>query len=67
MVNRNVRLLPIEYSSKHVTPFGDMSLMKRFIDLAGIGEKLNALSLPQPGSHRGYNPVHIIECFWLSI
>jgi len=59
--------LPIEYSSKAVTPFGGMSLMKRFVDQVGIREKLNTLPLPQPGSNRGYDPRHIIECFWLSI
>ena len=32
MVNRNVGSLPIAYSSKPVTPFGGMSLMKRFVD-----------------------------------
>jgi len=29
--------LPIEYSDKQVTPFGGMSLMKRFIDQTGSG------------------------------
>ncbi|TRX48069.1 IS1380 family transposase [Fulvivirga sp. M361] len=59
--------LPIEYSSKQVTPFGGMSLMKRFIDRVGIREKLEELPLPGPGSNRGYDPKHIVESFWLSI
>lgn len=59
--------LPIEYSSKPVTPFGGMSLMKRFIDQVGIREKLEALNLPQPGSNRGYDPKQIVESFWLGI
>lgn len=59
--------LPIEYSSKQVTPFGGMSLMKRFIDQTGIREFLNNLNLPEPGSNRGYSPTHIIESFWLGI
>lgn len=59
--------LPIEYSSKPVTPFGGMSLMKRLIDQTEIREKLDELALPAPGSNRGYDPKHIIESFWLSI
>lgn len=59
--------LPIEYSDKQVTPFGGMSLMKRFIDQTGIRDFLDKLDLPQPGSNRGYSPVHIIESFWLGI
>ena len=59
--------LPIEYCSKPVTPFGGMSLMKRFIDQVGIREKLSALPLPQPRSNDGYAPEQIVESFWLSI
>ena len=59
--------LPIEYSSKQVTPFGGMSLMKRFIDQTGIREALSELSLPQSGSNAGYDPSVVIESFWLSI
>ncbi|QTD37150.1 IS1380 family transposase [Polaribacter batillariae] len=59
--------LPIEYSSKKVTPFGGMSLMKRFIDQTEIREQLAQLDLPQPSSNAGYNPAHITEAFWLSI
>ncbi len=59
--------LPIEYSDKAVTPFGGMSLMKRFIDKVGIQEYLQELPLPEPGSNRGYDPTQIIESFWLGI
>jgi len=59
--------LPIEYSDKQVTPFGGMSLMKRFIDQTGIREALDTLPLPQSGSNAGYDPKVIIESFWLSI
>ena len=59
--------LPIEYSDKPVTPFGGMALMKRFIDQTGIREHLANLDLPQGGSNRAYDPVHIIESFWLGI
>jgi len=59
--------LPIVYSDKQVTPYGGMSLMKRFIDQKGIRTFLSMLYLPQPGSNRGYTPEHVIESFWLSI
>ena len=59
--------LPIEYSDKQVTPFGGMSLMKRFVDQTGIRIFLKSLNLPSPGSNRGYDPVQIVESFWLSI
>lgn len=59
--------LPIAFSDKKVTPFGGMSLMKRFIDQTGIRGYLSELDLPVPNSNAGYNPSHIIEAFWLSI
>jgi len=59
--------LPIDYSDKQVTPYGGMSLMKRFLDQTGIRSFLRELDLPKPGSNRGYSPDHIIESFWLSI
>lgn len=59
--------LPIEYSDKQVTPFGGMSLMKHFVDQTSIRDYMKKLDLPQPGSNRGYDPIHIIESFWLSI
>jgi len=59
--------LPIQFSDKKVTPFGGMSLMKRFVDSLGIREKLKELPLPQGRSNRAYNSEQIIESFWLSI
>jgi len=59
--------LPIEFSDKQVTPFGGMSLMKRFIDQTGIREYMRGIDLPYPQSNRGYDPMHIVESFWLSI
>lgn len=59
--------LPIEYSDKPVTPFAGLALLKRFVDQTGIREFLATLDLPRGGSNRAYDPVHIIESFWLSI
>lgn len=59
--------LPIEYSDKVVTPFGGMSLMKSFVDQSGIQECLRGLELPEGGSNRAYDPVQVVEGFWLGI
>lgn len=59
--------LAIEYSDKQVTPFGGMSLMKRFLDQTGIKEYLENSDLPMPGSNRGYQPSEIVTAFWVGI
>jgi hypothetical protein len=59
--------LPIEYSDKSVTPFGGMSLLKRMFDQTQIRDYLSTVSLPAPGSNRGYDPVDIVTSFWLGI
>ncbi len=59
--------LSIEYSDKKVTPFGGLSLLKRFLDKTGIVSTLNDMNLPQPGSNRGYNPSDIVFSFWLGV
>jgi len=59
--------LPIEFSDKKVTAFGGMSLMKHFVDALNIREKLRDLPLPEGRSNRAYDPVQVIESFWLSI
>jgi hypothetical protein len=59
--------LPIEYSSRKVTPFGGMRLMKDLVDKLGIREYLKELDLPVGKSNRAYQAHEIIEGFWLSI
>lgn len=59
--------LPIEYSDKHVNPFGGINFLKRFVDQTGIIDYLEELDLSHPDSNRGYAPQYIIESFWLSI
>jgi hypothetical protein len=59
--------LPIEYSNKPVTPFGGMSLLKRFLDKVEVKDYLDSIDLPSPGSNRGYNPTDIVSSFWLGI
>jgi len=60
--------LIFEYSNKQVTPFGGMLLIKRFLDRTGINNFLSSRSeLPQPGSNSGYEPLHIIQAFLVSV
>jgi len=37
--------LAVEFSDKKVTPFGGMSLMKRFVDALGIRENAQGTSI----------------------
>ena len=55
--------LPITYSVKKVTPFGGMSLMKRFIDKTGIWDYFDELNLPQPFSNYGYSAIILLNHF----
>ena len=59
--------LPVVYSTKKVTPFGGMRLLKDFMDKLGFLDLLNEADLPQSGSNRGYAAKQIILDFWLSI
>ena len=59
--------ISIEYTSKPISPWGGMRLMKELLDKTKILEYLEQLNLPYPGSNRGYNPCKIIEAFWVSI
>lgn len=44
-----------------------MALIKEFVDRLGVREFLRTLDLPQGGSNRAYDPVQIVESFWLGI
>jgi hypothetical protein len=44
-----------------------MVLMKRLIERTGINEELARLALPAQGSNRGFDPVQLINSFWVSI
>jgi hypothetical protein len=59
--------LDFEYSNKPVTPFGGMSLMKRFVDKTGIIPFIDSQDLPSPQSNAGYNSSHIMLSFWVSL
>jgi hypothetical protein len=59
--------MPMEYTSKKVTAFGGMRLMKDFSGRLGIGEYLQKVKLPSRGSYRAYHEAEIVLGFWLSI
>ncbi|HNY71771.1 MAG TPA: hypothetical protein PKH14_13380 [Syntrophorhabdus sp.] len=59
--------LQIEYSDRDITPWGGMKLMKNLVDQTAIKAYMNTLDLPEPGSNRGYDPIDIIESFWVSV
>jgi hypothetical protein len=59
--------LKIEYSDKKVTPFGGMKLLKNFIDKTRVIEDLKSVNLPIGFSNIAYDPINIIQGFWLAI
>ena len=56
-----------EFSDKKVTPWGGMRVFKEFLDQTGIREQLRAAGLPQPMSNCGYDPVMMMESFWVTV
>ncbi len=59
--------LKIEYTDKELTPWGGMILMKKLIEQTGINAALKKVGLPVQRSNRGYDPVQLINNFWVSI
>lgn len=63
-ISRNI---PWEFTDKVVTPWGGMRMFKEFLDKTGIREELRAAGLPEPGSNCGYDPILIVESFWVNV
>jgi len=59
--------LGVEYSDKDVTAWGGMKLMHDLVERMGIKDYLRRLRIPRKGSNRGYDPIQILESFWVSI
>lgn len=53
-----------EFTDKKISPWGGVKLNKLYQKM-GLRSFLDTLDIPRPGSNRGYNPVDIIEGFWL--
>ena len=48
----------LKFTSREVTAWGGLAILKRMLDGMGFKEALQSWDLPQPGSNRGYHPVH---------
>jgi len=56
-----------EYTSKSVSSWGGMKMMKELMLKAGIIEKLKSMPFPYPRSNSGYKPEEIIESFFVCV
>jgi hypothetical protein len=57
----------VKYTSKEITAWGGLALLKRMCDGMGLREAIAGWDLPAPGSNRGYAPVQLIEQMIVSI
>lgn len=57
----------LKYTSREVTAWGGLALLKRMIDGMGLRGAIADWGLPAPGSNRGYSPVQLIEQMIVSI
>lgn len=57
----------IRFTSREITPWGGMALMRRMLQGMGLADAAELWDLPQPGSNRGYDPVQLVEQFLVSI
>lgn len=56
-----------EFTDRKVTAWGGMRLFKEFLDRIEIRKILNESGLPSPGSNCGYDPIQVVESFWVSV
>jgi hypothetical protein len=57
----------LKFTSREVTAWGGLALLKRMLDGMGFQAALQSWDLPQPGSNRGYAPEQLIEQMIVSI
>ncbi|NJS35647.1 MAG: IS1380 family transposase [Brachymonas sp.] len=57
----------LKYTSREVTAWGGLALLKRMMDGMGLRGAIADWDLPAPGSNRGYAPVQLIEQMIVSI
>ena len=57
----------LKYTSREVTAWGGLALLKRMVDGMGLREAIREWGLPAPGSNRGYAPSQLIEQMIVSI
>ena len=51
----------LKFTSREVTAWGGLALLKRLIDGMGLRTALQSWQLPQPGSNRGYRPEQLFN------
>ena len=56
-----------EFTDRKVTAWGGMRMFKEFLDRTGIRKVLDESSMPYPESNCGYDPVQVVESFWVSV
>ena len=59
--------LDLKFTSREVTAWGGLALLKRMLDGLDFKAALRDLKLPQPGSNRSYAPEQLIEQMIVSI
>lgn len=57
----------LKFSSKEVTAWGGLALLKKMLDAMDFGAAMKQWQLPQSGSNRGYRPEQLIEQMIVSI
>jgi len=57
----------LKFTSREVTAWGGLALLKRMLDGMGFKEAVQSWGLPPPGSNRGYRPEQLIEQMIVSI
>ena len=57
----------LKFTSREVTAWGGLALLKRMLTGMGFKEALQSWALPEPGSNRGYRPEQLIEQMIVSI
>ena len=63
----NTDAFEIKFTSKEVSAWGGLSLLKKMMDGMGLQDAIRHWNLPTPGSNRGYGPVQLIEQMMVSI
>lgn len=59
--------LKLEFTDKEISPWGGIYLMKKMLDKMDFDGIIKELSLPEPGSNRGYSSNQLVKQFIASI
>lgn len=59
--------LKLEFTDKEISPWGGIYLMKKMLDKMDFDGIIKELSLPEPGSYRGYSANQLVKQFITSI